>query len=59
MAEKVTLSNHWLDEEGWAGKKGHQYLPRDTVTLENPGHALTLRQAGYEASDVEQPKAKS
>ena len=57
MAEKVILSNHWLDEEGWAGKKGEQYLPGKTVTFEDPGHAMLLRQAGYEASDVK-PAAK-
>lgn len=52
MAEKVTLSNHWLDEEGWAGEVGKQYLPGRTVSFEDPGHAMLLRQAGYEASDV-------
>lgn len=57
MAEKVTLSNHWRDEEGWAGEAGKQYLPGKTVTFENPGHAQLLRQAGYEATDV-QPAAK-
>ena len=59
MAEKLILSNHWLDEEGWAGEAGKQYIPGKTVSFENPGHAMLLRQAGYEASDVEQPKAKS
>lgn len=58
MAEKLTLSTHWQDEEGWAGKKGATYKPRDSVSFEDPGHALLLRQAGYEANEAEQSAAK-
>lgn len=47
QGEKLTLSMHWLDEEGWAGDKGKRYLPGDSVTLENSGHAMLLREAGY------------
>lgn len=51
MAEKIKLSCHWTDSEGWAGTEGKRYLPGETVSFANRGHAALLRQAGYEALD--------
>lgn len=46
----LTLSMHWLDEEGWAGTKGKSYLPGDKVKVDS-GQAGLLRMAGYEARE--------